>query len=113
MSSNRGMRLPTSAAGLCLVGIALGASVSSAHSHAADIASRSLQDKTVLGKGPVTFYDQPTSSNPTNTGSDAETPAVSTEQIEQIKQIMVDFTLGAERGHLKDPDLLNGDNPGW
>ena len=95
------------------MGLALSASVSSAHSHRTKTTRRALQDKAVLGKGPVTFQDQPTSSNPTNNESDAETATVTTEQIEQIKQIMVDFTLGAERGHLKDPDLLNGDNPGW
>ena len=112
-SSNNSRRRPTSATGLCLVGLALNACLSSAHRHSEKPAHRSLQeDKAVLGKGPTTFYDQPTSSNPTNNDSEAET-AVTTEQIEQIKQIMVDFTLGAERGHLKDPDLLNGDNPGW
>ena len=112
-SSNNSRRRPTSATGLCLVGLALGASLSAAYPQTKKPAHRSLQeDKTVLGKGPTTFYDQPTTSNPTNNDGEAET-AVTTEQIEQIKQIMVDFTLGAERGHLKDPDLLNGDNPGW
>ena len=70
------------------MGLTLGASISSAHP-----AHRSLQED----------------------GSEAAAPpaTVATDQIEQIKKIMVDFTLGEEHGHFKDPDYLDGDNPGW
>ena len=75
-----------------LVGLALCASMSSALPRSEHLAHRSLKEED---------------------GGGTEATAVTTEQIEQIKQIMVDFTLADDRGHLKDPDLLDGDNPGW
>ena len=67
--------------GLCLVGLVLGLSLSSASAmrviHASDVPTnayttksrRHLQvEKHVLGKGLVTFFDKPTSANPTTPG---------------------------------------------
>eukprot|EP00563_Minutocellus_polymorphus_P001573 CAMPEP_0181040594 /NCGR_PEP_ID=MMETSP1070-20121207/11131_1 /TAXON_ID=265543 /ORGANISM="Minutocellus polymorphus, Strain NH13" /LENGTH=141 /DNA_ID=CAMNT_0023118613 /DNA_START=351 /DNA_END=772 /DNA_ORIENTATION=+ len=82
----------------CLAGLALTSPAS----------AQSSLDKTVLGVGPVAFPDYGTS-----TGGGSASSTVTPEQIQQIQQIMESFTLGGERGHLKDPDLLDGDNPGW
>lgn len=93
MSVNNRRRRPTCATGLCLVGLAFGVSLSSALPRSeTQPAHRSLQEED---------------------GGGAEAATATKEQIEQIKQIMVDFTLADDRGHLKDPDLLDGDNPGW
>ena len=42
-------------------------------------------------------------------GGGAEAANATKEHLEQIEEI----TLGQEHGHVKDPDYLDGDNPGW
>jgi len=59
-------------------------------------------EQTVLG-----LFDGPTAGEGGGNGGGTA------EQIGQIQQITKEFALGEERGHLKDPDLLDGDNPGW